>query len=136
MLPFDFNEEHKFEFEYRGFDDYSHPAIDFYLPEGTEILAAADGRVITAEYGVNGYGNYVVIQHNDNLKTLYAHCNEILVQEGDIVTQGQTIATVGTTGRVTGPQLHFEVIISGEHAYLAVWGRLDPEYFMTIRQGN
>lgn len=87
-------------------------SVDFGAPRGTPILAAADGIVIVSKgdgkwYG--GYGNYVVIQHDNGTQTLYSHNSRNLVEAGDVVKQGQQIATIGSTGRSTGPHLHFEV---------------------------
>jgi LysM repeat protein len=87
-------------------------AIDFGAPKGTPIYAAAEGTVIIAKGGGGwngGYGNYVVIQHPNGVQTLYAHASKLLVSAGDQVSQGETIAKVGTTGLSTGSHLHFEV---------------------------
>jgi murein DD-endopeptidase MepM/ murein hydrolase activator NlpD len=85
-----------------------HAGTDIAAPTGTPIRAVADGRVI--ESGVqNGYGNTVVIQTNDGHKMLYGHNNKNLVQVGDRVVRGDEIAEVGSTGRATGPHVHFEV---------------------------
>lgn len=83
--------------------------------EGTEIRAADDGIVIVAEWW-SGYGNTVVIDHGDNLWTLYPHIriNGIKVEKGQAVRRGQKIAEVGSTGNSTGPHLHFEVRIDGK----------------------
>ena len=86
--------------------------IDIGARSGTAIFAAAQGTVIVAKGGGawnGGYGNYVVIQHNNGTQTLYAHASAVLVSVGQQVTQGQTIATVGQTGKATGTHLHFEV---------------------------
>lgn len=87
-------------------------AIDIGAPRGTHILAAADGIVIVARSGGGwngGYGNYVVVQHDNGTQTLYSHASKVLVSAGDSVSQGDTIALVGTTGLSTGPHVHFEV---------------------------
>jgi murein DD-endopeptidase MepM/ murein hydrolase activator NlpD len=94
----------------------SHTGIDFGAPAGTNILAAADGIVIAAQW-VNGYGNYVIIDHGKNDKgqsvwTLYAHMSKISTKEGATVKVGEKIGEVGTTGRSTGNHLHFEVRIN------------------------
>jgi lipoprotein NlpD len=86
-----------------------HEGIDMAAPIGTPVLAAAPGNVIYAGDQVRGYGNMVVVKHADGLVTVYAHNSVLLVQGGDSVTLGQTIARVGDTGRSTAPHLHFEV---------------------------
>jgi murein DD-endopeptidase MepM/ murein hydrolase activator NlpD len=94
-----------------------HNGTDIAVPEGTPILAAADGTVTIANatdsYG-GGYGYYVKIKHNETYDSLYAHCSKISVKKGDTVKKGQIIAYVGTTGRSTGPHLHFEIYKNGE----------------------
>ena len=92
-----------------------HKGMDFAAPTGTPIYAAGDGIVEHA--GRKGsYGNYVRIRHNSKLKTAYAHMHKIKssVKVGTRVRQGQVIGTVGTTGRSTGPHLHYEVLLSGK----------------------
>ncbi|MGI6253316.1 MAG: peptidoglycan DD-metalloendopeptidase family protein [Aminivibrio sp.] len=85
-----------------------HTGIDIKAPRGRVIKAAKAGRVEYAGW-MGGYGRVVVVRHNDGLSTLYAHCSSLSVRNGQSVSQGQTIARVGTTGRTTGPHLHFEV---------------------------
>jgi murein DD-endopeptidase MepM/ murein hydrolase activator NlpD len=84
-----------------------HEGIDIAAPEGTEIVAAADGKVIYSG-AMRGYGNVVLIDHG-GLVTVYAHNHRNLVREGEGVKAGERIARVGQTGRATGPHLHFEV---------------------------
>lgn len=91
---------------------YGHKGLDIAgVPTGTPIFAADSGVVIASGKGWNsGYGNYVLIRHDNGLVTRYAHAYTLNVYTGQRVTQGQQIATVGSTGRVTGVHLHFEVI--------------------------
>lgn len=97
-----------------------HEGTDIAAPKGTEIVAAAGGTVSFVGYDDDGYGKYLKITHSDKVMTLYAHCSKILVSKGDIVTPGQTIALVGSTGQSTGNHLHFEIRINGE-AVNAMW---------------
>jgi murein DD-endopeptidase MepM/ murein hydrolase activator NlpD len=89
-----------------------HEGVDFVATPGTEIRAAAAGVVISAEHHPD-YGNLVEIDHGKDLTTRYAHASRMLVRVGQLVKRGQKIAEVGTTGRSTGPHLHFEVRIRG-----------------------
>lgn len=90
-----------------------HEGIDFSAPPGSPIHSAAGGVVVAAEMHPT-YGNMVDIDHGNKLITRYAHAQKLLVKQGDIVKQGQIIAEVGSTGRSTGPHLHFEVRIDSE----------------------
>lgn len=88
-----------------------HHGLDLALPQGSEICAADAGEVYFA--GSNGsYGNLVKIDHGNGMQTYYAHCSQLLVSAGQHVERGEKIALVGSTGRSTGPHLHFEVIIN------------------------
>lgn len=89
-----------------------HTGLDFPAPMGTAIAAAAGGVVVTQEFHKE-YGNMVEIAHGNGLVTRYAHASKVFVKKGDLVRQGQKIAEVGATGRVTGPHLHFEVLKNG-----------------------
>jgi murein DD-endopeptidase MepM/ murein hydrolase activator NlpD len=86
-----------------------HDGLDIAAPKGTPVVAAAAGRVAYSGNGMRGYGRVVVIKHQNDLSTVYAHNSKLLVRMGDSVGQGQTIARVGQTGWATGPHLHFEV---------------------------
>ncbi len=90
----------------------SHPGIDVGAPAGTPILAPAAG-VVKLAGPLGGYGNAVEIDHGHGLVTLYGHASQVLVHTGDSIEAGQEIATVGSTGRSTGPHLHFEVRLGG-----------------------
>lgn len=88
----------------------NHTGLDFAAPRGTEIHAAGNGVVITAGTQ-KGYGNIVEIDHGFGYRTRYAHCSSTIAKAGDTVRRGDLIATVGTTGRATGPHLHFEMVV-------------------------
>jgi murein DD-endopeptidase MepM/ murein hydrolase activator NlpD len=99
-----------------------HEGVDFFAEAGTPIAAAASGVVIAAEFHAQ-YGNMVEIDHGNDLITRYAHASALHVKPGDVVRRGQRIADVGSTGRSTGPHLHFEV----RHRGLAQ----NPNLFLT-----
>jgi murein DD-endopeptidase MepM/ murein hydrolase activator NlpD len=86
-----------------------HRGIDFAAPTGTPIKAAAAGVVHRSEYNRNGYGHLIVIKHEKDLATYYGHQSKRLVSKGQRVRKGEIIGKVGSTGRSTGPHLHFEV---------------------------
>ena len=90
----------------------NHKGVDIAAASGAAIIASAGGTVVSSSYsGARGY--YVVISHGNGVSSLYQHCNSINVSVGQYVSQGQTIATVGSTGISTGPHLHYEVLING-----------------------
>ncbi|MEX1018012.1 MAG: M23 family metallopeptidase [Litorilinea sp.] len=93
-----------------------HRAIDIAAQPGTFVTAADRGVVIRAGWNSQGYGRFVVIDHNIDYITLYAHLDQVLVAEGDVVGQGQILGTVGSTGNSTGPHLHFEIRDFGRRA--------------------
>lgn len=95
-----------------------HNGVDLASPAGSPICAAYDGTVIAASY-TSVMGNYIMIDHGDELYTVYMHASALYVSEGDIVIRGETIAAVGTTGRSTGNHLHFSVRLSGN--YVSPW---------------
>lgn len=90
---------------------HGYNGVDIAAPVGTSIVAAAAGDVIVARQGGwnGGYGSYVVIRHPNGTQTLYAHASAVLVSVGQYVSQGETIARVGNSGRSTGAHLHFEI---------------------------
>lgn len=89
-----------------------HTGLDFAAPTGTPIRAAAGGRVLEADRD-GAYGLALQIDHGNGLVTRYGHTSQILVKPGDVVRRGQEVALVGSTGRSTGPHLHFEVLLGG-----------------------
>jgi murein DD-endopeptidase MepM/ murein hydrolase activator NlpD len=89
-----------------------HNAVDIAAPYGSAIAAPMDGRVIETAYSPI-LGKYVMMSHSGGWKTLYGHMSEILVKEGQYVSQGRTLGRIGTTGYSTGPHVHFEVIKNG-----------------------
>lgn len=91
-----------------------HTGVDIGCSSGKDIIAAASGKVILASY-YGGYGNCVMLDHGGGIVTLYGHASKLCVSKGDVVTRGQVIAKVGSTGRSTGPHLHFEVRKNGEY---------------------
>lgn len=98
-----------------------HEGLDFTANTGTPIRAAADGIVSAAEQG-GAYGKLVKIEHGAGLETRYAHTSKILVKVGERVTKGQIVAEVGSTGRSTGPHLHYEIRLNG--------AALDPRKYL------
>jgi murein DD-endopeptidase MepM/ murein hydrolase activator NlpD len=94
-------------------DGRPHTGIDFPEAMGTKVGAAGVGVVISAGYNSGGYGNLVVVRHRLGFETWYAHLSAIAVSEGESVTGGSRIGSVGSTGRSTGPHLHFEVRLYG-----------------------
>ncbi len=90
-----------------------HAGLDIAADEGEPVYAAAPGVVIYAGNGLSGYGNVVIVRHDADLTTLYAHNRHLEVHEGDSVKQGAQVAKLGSTGHSTGPHVHFE-IRSGE----------------------
>lgn len=91
-------------------DSYMHDGVDISAEIETEILAAEAGKVVYIDLGESEYGKFLVIEHSNGIKTLYAQCNEILVETMSEVKKGDVIATVGSTGKSTGPHLHFGVL--------------------------
>ncbi|HUY37539.1 MAG TPA: M23 family metallopeptidase, partial [Candidatus Binataceae bacterium] len=85
-----------------------HDGVDIAAPVGTPVLAADNGVVVFSGI-LHGYGNTVIIQHDDHYATVYGHDERNFVREGDRVTRGQMIGEIGTSGRTTGANLHFEV---------------------------
>jgi murein DD-endopeptidase MepM/ murein hydrolase activator NlpD len=93
--------------------NHTHKGLDIAAPNGTSIVAAADGVVTYAQYNSGGYGNLVKISHGNGVETYYAHCSKLYVSVGQTVSAGDTIAAVGSTGNSTGNHLHFEIRKNG-----------------------
>lgn len=93
-----------------------HRGIDIAAPVGTPVVASADGVIVTSEWNSGGYGNLVEIRHPDGSLTLYGHNNRLLARVGQQVRQGEQIAEMGSTGRSTGPHVHFEIHPPGQGA--------------------
>ncbi len=89
-----------------------HEGVDFPADAGTPVVAAASGKVVFAGEQYQ-YGKMVKTDHGNGLVTRYAHASRLNVRDGDLVLRGQRVATVGSTGRSTGPHLHFEVRLNG-----------------------
>jgi murein DD-endopeptidase MepM/ murein hydrolase activator NlpD len=102
-----------------------HSGLDIAIPTGTQVMSAANGRVVdTGDYFFNG--NTVFVDHGQGLITMYCHLSEINVNVGDTVAKGQPLALSGMTGRVSGPHLHWSVIMNGT--------MIDPEIFVKARE--
>ena len=86
-----------------------HRGVDIRSPKGTAVVAVDSGMIIEARQETFGYGKHVRVAHSGTRSTLYAHLNEISVSVGQVVTAGEQIGTVGTTGWATGAHLHFEI---------------------------
>lgn len=99
-----------------------HNGLDIAADTGTDIAAAYDGTVTAAGYS-SSYGYYIIVTHSENVQTLYAHCSRLIAAEGDTVKKGETVAKVGSTGRSTGPHVHFEIRVGGY--------RIDPEWMLS-----
>lgn len=91
-----------------------HRGIDYAAPTGTPVYSAGDGRVVASGYS-RANGNYVFVQHANNIKTHYLHLHKRSVKQGAKVKQGQVIGSVGSTGLATGPHLHYEFLLDGVH---------------------
>jgi len=103
----------------------NHKGIDLAAPSGTPVYASADGVVGKAEW-FSSYGNYIQIEHGGEMETRYAHLSGYAVAAGEQVRKGQLIGFVGSTGRSTGPHLHYEVRVAG--------AAVDPTPYMVETQ--
>jgi lipoprotein NlpD len=93
-------------------DDGQHDGIDIAAPRGTKIHVAAQGQVLYSGAEIQGYGNMIIVRHEDGIITVYAHNDRNLVKEGDTLSTGQVIARVGSSGSASGTHVHFEVRIA------------------------
>lgn len=98
-----------------------HTGIDFTAATGTPIYATGDGTVLESGFDNGGYGNHVIIRHGYGYESLYGHMKKIKVRNGDRVKRGEVIGWIGSTGKSTGPHLHYEVIKNGD--------KIDPIHF-------
>jgi len=99
-----------------------HYGTDIAASEGSDIYAFADGTVYAVGESI-GYGNYIIIQHADGIKTQYSHCSSVKAKQGDEVKKGDVIALMGSTGNATGSCLHFEITINEKY--------VNPEFYLT-----
>lgn len=90
-----------------------HKGLDIAKDMGTDVIASFNGRVKSAGYNNGGYGNLIIVEHEDNMETYYAHLSDIYVSEGDEIKKGDVIGAIGSTGYSTGPHLHFELRVDG-----------------------
>lgn len=104
-----------------------HSGVDIAADMGTEIRAAYNG-VVSKTDSDNVSGNYISLVHTDGSETTYCHCSKIVAKEGDVVRAGETIALVGSTGRSTGPHLHFQIKIDGS--------TVDPLLYLPVENGR
>lgn len=107
--------------------DKLHSAVDIAVSEGTKVSAAWDGIITKSGYDSTA-GNYVWMVHKNGCETLYCHCSEILVSDGDVIRAGETIALSGNTGYSTGPHLHFGIKENGE--------MVDPLNYLSSTDGR
>lgn len=100
-----------------------HYGVDLAAPEGTPIMSATDGQAVYCGDDAY-YGNYIIIKHGEDKYTVYGHCKEILIEEGQDIKAGDTIGTVGSSGQSTGNHLHFGIKLDGEY--------VDPKEYIKL----
>lgn len=105
-------------------DGRGHKGVDICAKSGTSIFAVADGKVVYSGWK-GDYGNCVIIEHSNGMRTLYGHAKQLCCNVGDTVSQGEVIALVGTTGQSSGNHVHFEVIVNGKNVDPAPYINLD-----------
>lgn len=106
----------------------AHKGVDYSAPAGTPVISVSDGVVLESGFQ-GGFGNTVIIKHNARQSTIYAHLSKINVRKGQSIKQGDLVGAVGSTGLATGPHLHFEFRINGQHVdplTLALQGSSEP----------
>ena len=111
----------------RGYVVGGHQGEDIWAAHGTPIFAADNGVVTVSQWTDTGYGYYIIIDHQNGMQTVYAHCSELYVEVGDTVAKGEAIAEMGSTGNSTGTHLHFEVRVNGQ--------KVDPEIYLMADMG-
>ena len=110
-----------------------HEGVDIAAPTGTGVMVAAEGQVLRTGYDAGGYGRFIEVRHPNGMSTLYGHLSRVDVASGDAVGSGQRIGLVGSTGRSTGPHLHFEVRRGDRQVNpVKVMGR---EFAMVVAEG-
>ena len=101
------------KFGWRSWSNSYHKGIDIAAPMGANIVASNGGTVVKSAYNAGGYGNYVIVDHGGGYMTVYGHFSKRCVSVGQKVSRGQTVGKCGSTGRSTGPHLHFEIRVNG-----------------------
>ena len=91
-----------------------HKGLDIANDLGKDVRSALEGKVVYANYNNGGYGNLIILEHEGNIRTYYAHLSDMFVSKGDIVDTNEVIGSIGSTGRSTGPHLHFELRVDGK----------------------
>ena len=107
-----------------------HKGIDIAAPHGTSVFVACEGEVLRTGYDAGGYGRFIEVQHPNGMSTLYAHLSRVDVARGDRLGSGERIGLVGSTGRSTGPHLHFEV--RRDHAQINPTSVLGQEFEIAV----
>ena len=108
-----------------------HKGVDMAAPQGTTVFVACEGEVVRTGYETGGYGRFIEVRHPNGMTTLYAHLSRVDVAQGDRLSSGERIGLVGSTGRSTGPHLHFEV--RREHAQVNPTSVLGQEFEIEVQ---
>ncbi len=107
-----------------------HKGVDMAAPQGTSVFVACEGEVLRTGYDAGGYGRFIEVRHPNGMSTLYAHLSRVDVSRGDRIASGERIGLVGSTGRSTGPHLHFEV--RRDHAQVNPTSVLGQEFEIEV----